>query len=97
MLPILVGRGERDLISYVREASTEATASAAMSQDERFSYLAHNELNFVDLASREWVVPGGAVAQGAVKPVVARVADAGVQFVAIPHLSVNTKNISLKR
>lgn len=62
-----------------------------MSYEAQNNYLAHNKLNFVDLTSRDWVVSGGAVAQGAVKPVVTRVADASVQFVTIPHLSGNGK------
>lgn len=54
-------------------------------------YLAHNKLNFVDLTSRERVVPGGAVAQGAVEPMIAGVADASVQLVTVPDLSTNDK------
>lgn len=59
-----------------------------ITHDMHGSYLAHNELNLVDLTSREWVVSVGAVSQGAVKPMIARVANASVQFVAIPDLSV---------
>lgn len=62
-----------------------------ITHDAHESYLAHNKLDFVDLTSREWVISGGAVAQGAVEPMVARVADASVQFVTIPDLSVFIK------
>ena len=53
------------------------------------TYLTHNKLDFVDLVCRQRIVSDWTATQGAVEPVVASVADAGVELVTIPDLSAN--------
>lgn len=50
------------------------------------SHLAHNELDFIDLAGGERVVAPRTFTQGAVESVVSSGANAFVELVTIPHL-----------